>query len=69
MSNWLPWALCGLLIILLAAMPWRRVHPNHEFVLQLLRFLENEDAADRGGSFTVAHSGKNDIKVRLQGTR
>jgi hypothetical protein len=43
MPNWLPWALLGFFAILLAAMPWRRLHPNHEFMLQMLRLLEDED--------------------------
>ena len=43
MWNWLPWALFGSVAILLAAMPWRRPHPNHEFILQMLRLLMDED--------------------------
>ncbi len=33
MPKWLPWALLIVAIILLAAMPWHRPHPNHEFML------------------------------------
>lgn len=40
MSDWFPWAVLGLLVLLLAAMPWHRPHPNHEFMLKLLRFLK-----------------------------
>jgi len=43
-SNWLPWALLGFVVIVLAAVPWRRPHPNHEFILHLLRLLEDQDA-------------------------
>jgi len=40
-----PVALFAVLIILLAAMPWRRPHPNHQFMLELLRSqLEDEQA-------------------------
>ena len=44
MSNWLPWSLLGFVVIVLAAMLWRRPHPNHEFMLHLLRLLEDQDA-------------------------
>jgi hypothetical protein len=38
-----PLALLAVLVILLAAMPWCRPHPNHQFILELLRSqLENE---------------------------
>jgi hypothetical protein len=41
-----PLALLAVLMILLAAMPWRRLHPNHEFMLELLRSrLEDEQTA------------------------
>jgi hypothetical protein len=43
-ANWLPWALLVFIAVVLAAMPWRRPHPNHEFMLHMLRLLE-EDAA------------------------
>ncbi len=34
MPKWLPWALLAVAVLLLAAMPWRRPHPNHEFMLR-----------------------------------
>ncbi len=34
MPRWLPWALLVLLVLLVAAMPWRRPHPNHQFMLE-----------------------------------
>lgn len=42
MSNWLPWALLVFAALVLAAMPWRRPHPNHEFMLHMLRLLGDE---------------------------
>jgi hypothetical protein len=44
MSNWLPWALLAFVAVVVAAMPWRRPHPNHEFMLHMLRLLEDEDS-------------------------
>lgn len=39
----LPLKLFAVVVILLAAMPWRRPHPNHQFMLELLRSeLEDE---------------------------
>jgi hypothetical protein len=37
-----PFALLAMVVILVAMMPWRRPHPNHEFMLQMLRILEDE---------------------------
>jgi len=38
-----PLALLAVVVILLAALPWRRPHPNHQFMLELLRSqLEDE---------------------------
>lgn len=54
MSNWLPWALLGFVVIVLAAMPWRRPHPNHEFMLNLLRLLEDEDAEVANSSSNIS---------------
>ena len=45
MSEAVPFALLAVvvIVIVLAAMPWRRPHPNHEFMLELLRsHLEEE---------------------------
>ena len=41
MSDWLPWAVLGFIMVLLAAMPWRRPHPNHEFMFHMWRMLED----------------------------
>jgi hypothetical protein len=43
MSEALPLALLALLVVLLAAMPWHRPHPNHQFMLGLLRLLEEDE--------------------------
>ena len=52
MSIWLPLALLALLVALLAAMPWRRAHPNHQFILELLRLLEDEQPNSLDSSST-----------------
>jgi hypothetical protein len=44
MGIWLPWAFLVFVAILLMAMPWRRPHPNHEFIFDMLRLLEEEDS-------------------------
>jgi hypothetical protein len=43
MSEALPFALLAVFVALLAAMPWRRPHPNHQFMLELLRLLEEHE--------------------------
>lgn len=43
MSEALPLALLAVFVVLLAAMPWRRPHPNHQFMLELLRLLEEDE--------------------------
>ncbi len=52
MSIWLPLALLALVVVLLAAMPWRRPHPNHQFMLELLRLLEDEPPNSHDSSST-----------------
>jgi len=42
-SEAFPLALLAVLVILLAAMPWRRPHPNHQFMLELLRSQLEDD--------------------------
>ena len=51
MSEALPLALMALLIVLLASMPWHRPHPNHQFMLELLRLLEEDDQTNSSDSF------------------
>jgi hypothetical protein len=43
MSEALPFALLAVFVVLLAAMPWRRPHLNHQFMLELLRLLEEDE--------------------------
>ena len=45
MGSWLPWALLVFVAILLMAMPWRRPDPHHEFMLNLLQLLKQDDSA------------------------
>lgn len=37
MNSWLPLVLFLVFLLLLAAMPWRRPHPNHVFILEFYR--------------------------------
>ena len=43
MGTWLPWLCLLCVAIVVMAMPWRRPHANHEFMLQMLRLLEDGD--------------------------
>ena len=43
MSEALPFALLVFLAVLLAAMPWHRPHPNHQFMLDLLQVLGDDE--------------------------
>lgn len=42
MPDVLPLALLAFSVILVALMPWRRPHPNHQFILDLLPLLGDE---------------------------
>jgi hypothetical protein len=53
MSEALPFALLALFIVLLAAMPWRRPHPNHQFMLELLRLLEEDEQTNSRDSSLI----------------
>jgi len=49
MSWWLALAVLAMLVVLLAAMPWKRPHPNHVFALEILeRLAEKESEAACG---------------------
>jgi hypothetical protein len=55
MSEALPVALFAVVVILVAAMPWHRPHPNHQFMLELLRSqLEDEKAISDDSLFANA---------------
>jgi len=43
MGTWLPWLFLLFVAVLVMAMPWRRPHPNHEFMLQMLGLLEEAE--------------------------
>jgi len=49
MRNWLPWACIAMSIVVVAAMPWHRPDPHHEFILHLLTSL-GDDSADSESS-------------------
>ena len=56
MSEVFPLAV-AVLVVVLVAMPWSRLHPNHDFVLELLRSrLGDEQAVPRSGRVTWAKS-------------
>jgi len=44
MSWWLPLALLAIFVLLLAAMPWKRPHPNHVFTVEMLERLADSEA-------------------------
>ncbi len=50
MAHWLPWTFLAFVIALLMAMPWRRPHPNHEFILDMLRLLEEDSEGSNSSS-------------------
>ncbi len=58
MPKWLPWALLVVVVLLVAAMPWRRPHPNHEFMLEQWSRLREDLPEDRrvpdGGNIPAA---------------
>ncbi len=46
MPKWLPWALLVVVALLVAIMPWRRPHPNHEFMLRQWSRLSEDTSAE-----------------------
>lgn len=50
MADWLPSGLLAFVTIILAAIPWWRPDPNHEFMLDMLRLLKDEDSEASGSS-------------------
>jgi hypothetical protein len=47
MRNWLPWVCLAVFVALIAAAPWRRPDPHHEFILRLISKLEDTSAAEQ----------------------
>lgn len=62
MADWLPWALLVFVTLVLAAMPWRRPHPNREFMLHKLRLLEDEDTNVASCSLPIGRPANTDAK-------
>lgn len=56
MSWWLDLAVVAIFLLLLAAMPWKRPHPNHLFALQMLELLADEDSEPQSESRGVSGS-------------
>ena len=52
MTDSLPFALLVFLVVILVAMPWRRPDPNHEYMLELLRLLEDNQTNSSDSSPT-----------------
>ena len=50
MSSWLELAVVVIFLLLLAAMSWKRPHPNHVFALDMLRLLADEDSEPQVGT-------------------
>jgi hypothetical protein len=44
MSWWFDLAVLAVLVLLLAAMPWKRPHPNHVFALEMLDLISDNDS-------------------------
>jgi hypothetical protein len=63
MSEMVPLAVFAVLVVVLVAMPWRRPHPDHEFVLELLRSrLRNEQDVS-----TVREGNLGEIMIPVNG--
>lgn len=59
----LPLLLLAVAVVLVAAMPWRRPHPNHLFFLELLRTHLKDGSELKGGP---AEAGNLRIEPRLR---
>ena len=64
MGIWLPWAFLVFVAILIMAMPWGRPHPNNEFMLHMLRLLEDDDANVASRSLAIGCLSNTDAKHR-----
>jgi hypothetical protein len=53
MAYWLPWVLLCFVAVLLAAMPWHRPYPNHQFMLHMLGLLQDEDDKTASNSSSI----------------
>lgn len=58
MRNQLPLAILFLVAVILAAMPWRRPDPRHEFIFEMYsRLAEGAPACVREGDVSVVKAG------------
>ncbi len=69
MRNWLPWIFLGVYIAIVAAAPWRRSDPHHEFVLQLVRNLPEEQDLTTGEEQQIGTGTRTGSPDRPIGTR
>ena len=60
MSWWLALAVVAMFALLLAAMPWKRPHPNHLFALEMLELLTDEDSEPQSESRGVSGLASNE---------
>ena len=58
MTEALPFVLLVFLVAILVAMPWRRPDPNHQFMLELLRLLEDNQTSSSDPSLTHPRSSR-----------
>ena len=54
-----PWVLLGIVALIVGAMPWRRPHPNHEFMLKMLQLLQDEETGQESQGRLGAPLGSN----------
>jgi hypothetical protein len=59
MSWWFDLAVLAVFVLLLAAMPWKRPHPNHVFALDMLDLISDEDSEPQSESRGVKGSADN----------
>jgi hypothetical protein len=57
MSWWFDLGVIAIFALLLAAVPWKRPHPNHRFALQMLQLLTDEDDESQSESRGVSGLG------------
>jgi len=58
MSWWFDLGALAIFALLLAAMPWKRPHPNHLFALEMLELLTDENPEHQSESCGVSGLGK-----------
>ena len=58
MTEALPFALLVFLVAIFVAMPWRRPDPNHQFMLTLLKLLEDDQMSSADSSLAHPQSSR-----------